>query len=179
MTPNFHDQASELRASFDQSFAERPNADSRNHIIFLGIRVHTQSFALRLSEISRVITDRKITPIPGVSSDLLGVLGFRGQMIAVYDLRVLLGYPRSDQPRWFAVAAGAHPVAFAFDMLESYCQVTPDNIALSEASSSVETQARFCGVLHINGSSRTILSIPSLIHDLRNNVRASDPSIGV
>ena len=51
-----------------------------------------QAYAIRLSEIAGLHADKKITRVPGSHAALRGIAGFRGAMLPVYDLHVLLGH---------------------------------------------------------------------------------------
>jgi chemotaxis signal transduction protein len=110
-------RAAELRIAFDRAFAEplRLETDLREQV--LAVRVGPQALAIRLCEIDALHADKKITPVPGGHPALRGIAGFRGTIVPVYDLRILLGHPGGKPPRWLVIAAAA-PVALAFDAFE-------------------------------------------------------------
>ncbi len=86
-------RAAELRDAFDRVFAEaHPPAPPPSEDL-LAIRIASEPYALRLTEIAGLFADRKITPVAGRVSALLGIAGFRGLIVPVYDLQVLLGCP--------------------------------------------------------------------------------------
>ena len=97
---NIDRRAEDLRRSFDQSFETASNGETALQENFLAIRMAEDPYAVRLSEISGLFLDKVITPLPGSVSGLLGVAAFRGAMMPVYDLRVLLGYLGGGSPRW-------------------------------------------------------------------------------
>jgi purine-binding chemotaxis protein CheW len=80
---------------------------------FLAIRIADRACALRLADIAGLVADKKIVRAPTSDPHLIGVAGYRGQVLAVRDLQALCDCGRATAPRWLAVARVA-PVAFAF-----------------------------------------------------------------
>jgi chemotaxis signal transduction protein len=113
LQPGVAGRAAELRLAFDRSFAEPARLETAPRGRLLAVRIATQAFAIRLSEISGLFADKKITPVPGGHPALCGIAGFRGAIVPVYDLRILLGHSGTATPRWIVIAAAA-PVALAF-----------------------------------------------------------------
>jgi chemotaxis signal transduction protein len=151
-----HDRAAGLRAAFDRAFAEPLRLDAPATENLLAIRIGTEPCALRLSEIAGLFADRKITRVPGSAAALLGLAGFRGALVPVYSLQILVGQAPVGQapvgqapvgqvpvgqvlpdlagakggaptPRWLVVAAAA-PVALAFEAFEGQLRLTPEEI---------------------------------------------------
>src|SRR4029079_4392633 len=86
--------AAGLRAEFDRGFALAPSAGGADGLEgHLAIRVGGDSCAPRLADLLGVYVDRKIVPLPSSVPTLLGIASFRGVLIPVHDLRLLLGYP--------------------------------------------------------------------------------------
>ena len=121
------ERAAELRREFDQSFMLPPTADVVAKVDLLAIRLGGKGFAIRLAEISGVFAGKKITRVPGTGASVLGIAGFRGSIVPVYDLHGLLGEPAPKAPRWMLVAAAAS-VAFAFEGFDGQIRATADSI---------------------------------------------------
>jgi purine-binding chemotaxis protein CheW len=121
-------RAGELRREFDRSFASPPPVVDDAREDMLAIRLSGRSFALRLKEIAGLFVDKRITPVPGAMAALLGLAGFRGAIVPVYDLQALAGQSAAQASRWLFVAAAA-PVAFSFEAFEGQLRVSPDAIA--------------------------------------------------
>jgi purine-binding chemotaxis protein CheW len=120
-------RAAQLRRNFDSSFANPRSAESETRQDLLAIRLGTKKFAIRLSEIAGLYADKKITPVPGAAAGMLGIAGFRGSILPVYDLQVLLDLSGGSALRWLIVAAGA-PVAFSFEAFDEQLRVSPGAI---------------------------------------------------
>ena len=120
-------RAAELRLAFDRAFAEPVRLDTTLKEDLLAVRVDGQAFAIRLSEIGGLFADKKITPVPGSHAALRGIAGFRGAIVPVYDLQILLGHSSAATPRWLVIAAAA-PVALAFEAFEGQLRVARDAI---------------------------------------------------
>jgi purine-binding chemotaxis protein CheW len=120
-------RAAQLRRDFDASFALPPAPEAATKADLLAIRCAGKAFAIRLAEIAGLFADKKITRVPGASASMLGIAGFRGAIVPVYDLQMLLGEPAGKTARWLVNAAAA-PVAFAFEQFEGQLRVPPDAI---------------------------------------------------
>lgn len=167
------DRATALREAFDHAFADPPPPDPPPLVDLLAIRVGSEPYALRFSEIAGLLADRKVTPIPSRAPALLGIGGFRGTLVPVYDLHALLGQPASAAARWLAMAAGA-PVAFAF--------ATPEGQFRSAREAIVSHQPGDPGRRHVSEFVRAgdllrpILDFCSLLETVRRQVPATlDP----
>lgn len=153
-------RAIELRRAFDRSFAEPIRNDTTLQEALLAIRVGAQSCALRLSEITGLIADKKITPVPGSSAALRGIAGFRGTILPVYDLQILLGHAGSKTPRWLVIAAAA-PVALAFEGFERQLRVSRD--AILRHATRAETMSYAREFVRTENFTGPIMHLPSIL----------------
>jgi signal transduction histidine kinase len=125
-TPSFITaKAAELRSVFDKARALPFSLNGEEQAeSLLAIRVSQDAYAVRVNEISGLVTDRKVVPIPSPISELLGVAGVRGALVPVYSLAALLGYgAETGQVRWLALCGTEEPLALAFGGFEGYTQV--------------------------------------------------------
>lgn len=60
---------------------------------WLSFHIGTQLYAAPLDDVSEVIRDGELTPVPGSAADLLGVRHLRGRIVPVMDGRLRLGLP--------------------------------------------------------------------------------------
>lgn len=154
------DRVAELRTGFDRSFAEQP---PRRHVEFdelLAVRAGERRYALRLAQTSGLHLDRPITPLPGPVPALLGVAGFSGAVVPVYDLGALLGRPVPETPRWLVMAAGAPLLALAFNDLDGHLRVPSDSIVGETDGHGLRDCLR--GMVPLPGGMRAIVDVPSV-----------------
>jgi purine-binding chemotaxis protein CheW len=114
-----------------------------------------------------VHSDRPVTPLPGPQAALLGVAGFGGAIVPVYDLAALLGHPVPERPRWLVVAAGTPPLALAFHNLDGHVRV-PTSAIVDEAGSNTGRDV-LRGMVPLPGGTRPIvdlLSARAVVHQL-------------
>jgi chemotaxis signal transduction protein len=157
-------RAEELRVAFDRAFAAPQRVETKIREELLAIRLGPQPCALRLSEIAGLFADKKITPIPGGHAALLGIAGFRGAILPVYDLQILLRYPSDGRSRWLVIAAAA-PVALAFDAFERQLRVPRNAIMPQPARPDTRTHAReFVRTRKFTGP---ILHLPSVLDAIK------------
>lgn len=112
--------AEQLRREFDLSFAQ-PYPVSADSEDLIGIRVGSAPFAVRLIGLTGVVSDRRITALPEAPAELLGIIGFRANIVPLYDLRFWFAEKTSDIPRWFLLARGSF--GFAFDEVQGSLRV--------------------------------------------------------
>jgi chemotaxis signal transduction protein len=133
------DRLVEIRHAFDSTFAQPPAPPGAELVGLLAVRASDVGYAVRLSAVAGLFTDRPVTYLPGAPPGLLGVAGFRGAVVAVYHLGALLGHPATGTPRWLVLDAGSPAVALAFDGVEGLVRVPAQSIAraVDEPGSSV------------------------------------------
>lgn len=152
-----------LRDEFDRGFAEPIAIVAAATQDFLALSVDGVGFALRLIEIAGLHVDRKVTRVPSSDAALLGVAGFRGQVLPVYGLGAVLGRPAAAAPRWLVVA-GAAAVALAFDGFDGYHRIGAD--AVGTAPSGASDQPFIRDFVTIGSITRPILHLPSILEHL-------------
>lgn len=169
---NLRERAEELRTAFDQSFAAAPADAAKPTKAFLAIRVAGDPYALDLTGVAGVFVDKKIVTLPSASLELLGIASFRGAVVPIYDLRILLGYPGGAVPRWSVLVAPGASFGLAFDDLDSYLNVPLE--AIAPTSGSEMTGRYLAETLSADGILRPVVSVPSILQAL---VQSADTSL--
>jgi chemotaxis signal transduction protein len=158
-----------LRADFDRSFAAPLRRHDAEHDELLAIRAGGRPYVLRLSQTAGLYPDRPVTPLPGPLPALLGLAGFSGTTVPVYDLAALLGHPVPERPRWLVLAGGAPPLALAFHELDGHVRV-PSSLIVAEGHA-----GRNClrGMVPLPGGTRPIVDVPAArmaVHQLTGHL---------
>ncbi|MBI2221349.1 MAG: chemotaxis protein CheW [Acidobacteria bacterium] len=154
--------AGELQQTFDRTFAEAPRADATPQEDLLAITIGGDPYAMRLSEVAGLYPDRRITWLPGSVPALLGLVGLRGALLPVYDLRTLLGYPKAATRRWLAVMADGQ-VALGFEQFDNHLRVPRSAIAETGTGSATGRPQPVREVAHTDGLVRPIIHLPSVL----------------
>jgi chemotaxis signal transduction protein len=131
----------------------------------LAIRIGTEPYALCLSDIAALHPDRRITKLPSSISALRGIAGFRGAILPVYDLGVLLGHPPAEAVRWLALAA-SEPVAFAFAVVDRHLRVARDAIIPNETGERPHRFVREFARMP-EGVAHPVVDLPSIIEAVK------------
>jgi purine-binding chemotaxis protein CheW len=161
----------ELRDGFDRSFAEPPRHHDTEYVEMLAVRTGQRRYALRLSQTSALHCDRAVTPLPGPLPALVGIAGFSGTIMPVYDLGAVLGHPVAESRRWLVVATGAPHLALAFDDLDGHLRVPLDSIVAEPDGAGRGGCLR--GMVVLPGGTRPIVDVPSVrtaVHALTGHV---------
>lgn len=164
-----NDLAAALRAEFDQSFTRAPRGGAADLEDFLAIGLGSDQFVLRLADVSGLFTKKTVTWVPSPVAALLGIAGFRGTVLPVYDLAMLMGKPKTVAPRWLTVAAAA-PVALAFEEFHGFVRERPDAI-VSEAR---DESGRHVRAILQGTVTRSIVDLPSVLDTLVNGGGPTD-----
>lgn len=164
--------AAQLREAFDRSFAEAVRDETETNADFLAIRLGGEVHALRLAEIAHLLPLAALTRFPSPLAELLGVIGFRGAIVPVYDLRALLGHAVQEAPHWLVITE-AEPVAFAFDAFDGHRRASRASCARrADTGTGTETTRRHVHeLLHWDGQVRPVVSIASVLDTLKTLVQ--------
>ena len=164
------DRAEELRQAFDRSFAEAPREEVAHleHLL-LAIRIAGVPYALPLKELSGLSTGRRVTPLPTAVAGLLGIAGFRGTLVPVYDMRVLFGYPGTGAPRWLGLVGKELVIGLAFDDFDGYLRVPPEAITRQDAEGAPTLVHE---VVQAGDLVRPLVHLPSVIDAIKQRARA-------
>jgi chemotaxis signal transduction protein len=168
------DRVRELRENFDQSFAGATEVEHVVQLDFLAIRVAGDPYALRLSEVASLHSDRRLVSAPSLLPELLGLTGFRGVLTPVYDLGTALGYRAGSLAKWLVIARWASPIAFAFETFDAHLRTPIDHV--SSANAPVAGSAN--GAVQSGSTTLPLLHLPSLIEGIAKRIKALGPSQG-
>jgi len=157
---NVVERAAELRRDFDRGFAEPIRLDPIATEDLLAIRIGGQPHAIRLAEIAGLFAGKKITRVPGGHPALSGIAAFRGALLPVYDLALVLGHAGAQAPRWMVIVA-ALPVALAFDGFEGQFRVPRTDILPQAAHADAPAHAQ--DIVRTKDFVGPIMHLPSLL----------------
>ncbi|MGC3959913.1 MAG: chemotaxis protein CheW [Verrucomicrobiota bacterium] len=168
----FARRLAELRQQFDTSFAApRRNTAVPQHKL-LAIRLGEGDFALRLEETAGIYACPKVVPLPAATSGLLGIVGVRGRLLAVYRLATLLGVDPGSAPlRWLVVTRADDQLALAVDSIEAYLHVGEAELhpRLGHAAPGDEFYRE---LLSFDSSLRPVISVAALVAAIRKQAHA-------
>lgn len=156
-------RAGELRRAFDRGFAATPQVAAKHHADLLAIALSSAPYALQLGAVAGLYANKKITRIPTQTTALLGVAGFRGLILPVYDLAILIGLPALEAPRWVATVAGAD-LAIAFDAFEGHLRL-PKNAVVPNESVDGGRQ-HISHLLRSTDTLRTVINLTSALRPI-------------
>jgi hypothetical protein len=158
-------EAERLRDEFDLGFAlaEAPRQGAGERL--LAVVVAGDPYALRLRELA--FLERGAAPAflaTGVPS-FLGLAGLRGEVLPVWDLAGLLGYPvRAARPVWVACSSEAPRWAAAFERFDGMLTASENELDPHGA----EGAARFTrGVCKAGGLCRPVLDLRLISQAIR------------
>jgi chemotaxis signal transduction protein len=158
-------QLLQLRAAFDREFALPPATLAEAADNFLLIRLAGDPYALRVSEITGLISDKKIVPFPSALPEAIGIAGIRGGVVPVYSLAALLGYTGAEHGRWLASCGETEPLALAFHHFEGYVQIPHAEMYAADAGALPHDHVK--DVAKFSGGVTRVVSISSILQTIR------------
>jgi chemotaxis signal transduction protein len=162
VTDDLAGHAAELRAAFDQSFAVAPASGAVTTVDLLAVRIAGRSYAMRLSEIAAVVAGRRVVAVPALARGLVGIAGIRGHVIAVYELRGLLGLGAGGGSRYLVRLAAEPSVAVVVDELEGHLRVAADAIVPASAA----TGGHLRGAVTGSAEPRALVDLGSVLETI-------------
>jgi chemotaxis signal transduction protein len=164
-------KAAELRSVFDHARAAPfPSGEEEQTEDLLAIRVSRDAYAIRVTEISGLATDRKVVTFPSPVAELLGVAGIRGALVPVYSLAALLGYAvETEQARWLALCGTEETFALAFCDFEGYVRVRTAQLYSAEQND--VARVHVTQVARTTDLVRAVVSIPLLREAIQERCR--------
>jgi purine-binding chemotaxis protein CheW len=169
MTADFVRLVRAMREEFDRSFVEplvlsRPAEDD-----LLALQISGHDYAVRLSEIAGLHENRSMVSVPSPVPELLGLSAFRGVLVPVYDLALLLGFGAATRPRYLLLTREPHSVALAFDTLTAHLRVARAESAVTHREAE---RGHVLGATEHHGALYPILSIASLLESISSKERS-------
>ncbi|MFC7531058.1 chemotaxis protein CheW [Actinoplanes sp. GCM10030250] len=158
------ERVARLRTDFDASFAEPARLLDGETVELLAVGAGGRPYALRLDQASGVHPDRPVTALPTTLKALLGVAGFAGVVVPVYDLAALLGHPIAQRPRWLVLTSGTPALALAFHELDHHLRVPVTDLVDGAGSGGY-----LRGMVRLPDGNRPIIDVPAtraLVHQL-------------
>jgi chemotaxis signal transduction protein len=161
-------QLQRWRETFDDSFAEPRHSDGWGDAWnVLGIRIAGEPLALSLDELAGLLPAQTPAPYPADAPALLGLIGHRGQVLPLYDLRALLGRGTSGSVRWWAILRSS-PVALAVEGFDGQWRLPPeDRLQQPELHGGVGRWTLRC-----NGELRPLIALGPLVERLTASLAA-------
>ncbi|SEU02246.1 chemotaxis protein CheW [Stigmatella erecta] len=118
----------ELREEFDLSFSRPPARVDTRWEVLLRLRVAGTALTVPLERLSGLHILARVVALPGSPAGLLGLVGLRGQLVAVHDLAYRLGLPSDEKPHWMVLCGGERRMGLAVGGFEGQLRVTPEQI---------------------------------------------------
>jgi purine-binding chemotaxis protein CheW len=169
------ERAAAMRRDFDRGFGAPPSRRNGALVDLLAIRLGGQPYALRMSEVAGLFTDKPLTRMPNALPAFLGLAGFRGKALPVFDLGQWFGCPAAGPTRWGVIAAGQN-AAFAFEGFDGHLRVAPQDVVAPEADTSRAHLAGLLGrTVEGNDRTRSVIDLFSVLAALRRSSASRSP----
>jgi|GEM_PF-1428339 Chemotaxis signal transduction protein len=109
---------------------------------YLHCRSGSQEFVLPVMNVTEIISDRKVSPLPFPKNHLAGVIAYRGEAIPVFDLEHF-GFQRVENIKTYFVICVLEGLSFALQVTQTEELMTLDGKDLQEVDGSKLLRAPF------------------------------------
>jgi purine-binding chemotaxis protein CheW len=151
-------RVADLRRAFDETFAAAPERRGEQTEDLLAFTIARDSYALRIDQLTGLLSTRKIVPLPSRTPGLIGLAGVRGSVVPVYSLARILGYEVSDpSTRWLALSGHPESVALAFDELEGFLRVERSRVGEVPRGSHAASRSYIRGAVRVGDVTRMLI----------------------
>lgn len=171
---NLTERLHELQRHFDEAFARPQDATAVTTHQLLAIRAGDFRVMLRLAEVAGIHACPKLVALPAPRPGLLGVVGVRGRVLAVYSMAALLGSPRSEAtPRWLLLPRASDQMALCVDSIEAFVNVAGS--ALYPTSGAPE-DALCPEIFNSSATTQPVLSMTRAVAAVRRSLELPIPA---
>jgi len=123
-----------------------------------------ECFAIDLRHVREVFELESITPVPGVSSTLVGVANLRGTVMPLADLRPSLGLPSATvQPFVVVVRHGQQQVGILIDAVPEIRTIRPDDLLAAPSKGLSESRPFLSGLVKIEERMSGMMEVQKLL----------------
>jgi purine-binding chemotaxis protein CheW len=130
-TNQIQDVLKEMREEYWRGIEEAEEADLSETRDYVVIRLGGERYGLSASAIREVLRAPRLVRVPRVAAHIRGVINLRGELVAVTDLRPLLGLSGDDLPaggRLVVVQASGLLTALLAEEVEGIRGIATDSI---------------------------------------------------
>jgi purine-binding chemotaxis protein CheW len=153
------DAAAVLARDFDRRFAQPARAAPVDLDTLIAIRAGGERYAVRVRDMTGLLADRAVVPLPSPLADLLGLVSLRGGLLPVYCLASLLGHRRpAAAPRWILLAGPGPLVGLACDQFDRHLTVARSDVAPASAA-----HGHVRGSLAVADGTLPLISVESIL----------------
>jgi len=132
----------------------------------LVVRVGASTYAVPLAEVVEILPAGRIAPLPGASSPVVGVVAWRGRVLAVRALHASVGGATDARPV-VVVGDARTPLALVVDAVD---EIRP--LGAVAATDNESTDASTAPTIGVTPDAIAVLDVPAL----RRQVAAADES---
>jgi chemotaxis signal transduction protein len=166
-----------LRQAFDHSFAAPARVHTEDSVDLLALGVAGAGYAVRLGDVSGLLVDRRIVPLPATLPEFLGLTGVKGGVVPVWSLSALLGTGADhDLPRWMILIAGrgrGDTLALAFERFDGHLRVPREQLSKrphEEGDHDARGVVRIRHSVRTDGEPRGVLEVTAITDDIRRRL---------
>lgn len=141
---------------------------SQGHVEkFVTVRVGGHLFAVNAMVVEDVLLPQRITTVPLVSREIIGLLNLRGRIVTAIDLRVKMGMEPMESRlnnKSIVVRYEGNLYSLMVDEVTGVCDIPTDEIERNPENLSEEWKEHCIGIYKLENELMVILNVEGLLH---------------
>jgi purine-binding chemotaxis protein CheW len=143
---------------------------SANNLKYATFRIGDEHFGIDVQRVQEVLLSQGSTLIPLVNPSIKGLVNLRGQVVPIFDLRLILGYaPLVDDPEPVMAVLNHKEglLGFLFDIEDDYLEIDPSYFHLAPSNLSPNISDKVRGVCEMPGAFLIILDVDAVFDSIQ------------
>ncbi len=128
---------------------QKNNAGNQAGLQWVTFHLGDEKYGINVMQVQEVLRYQDISPVPGASSYVLGIVNLRGNVVTVIDTRNRFGLPSrepDDQSRVVIIETDAHVIGILVDSVAEVVELSPADIESAPNVGNEETSRYIQGV---------------------------------
>jgi len=146
---------------------QQQQQDSDDPVIqWVTFKLDGETYGINVMQVQEVLRYTEISPVPGASYHVLGIINLRGNVVTVIDTRVRFGLSQGetcDSTRIVIIEAGKHVMGMLVDAVAEVVYLRQSEIDVPPNTGNEESAKYIQGVCNKNGELLILVDLDKIL----------------
>ncbi len=132
-------------------------------------KLHHEHYAVKVDMVKEILMERHVTEVPGTPPFLQGVINLRGEILPLFDLKVLFNFPGVDAGEGtflIVLNVGEALLAIQVDGVKEVVEIPPEQVVLGQRAMSSIHPDFILGVARTEPQLTTLLDMGKIVEHI-------------